>query len=92
MKDRKIIPCLYLLNGTAVKNLEDQTLVDANPVHLAKYYEENNADALMIYDMSDSDESHEKALDMIKAICEALDIPVYGAGNVKRMEDIKKLL
>ena len=92
MKDRKIIPCLYLLNGTAVKNLEDQTLVDADPVHLAKYYEENNADALMIYDMSDSDESHEKALDMIKDICEALDIPVYGAGNVKRMEDIKKLL
>lgn len=92
MKDRKIIPCLYLLNGTAVKSLEDNSLVDADPVHLARYYEENNADALMIYDMSDSDESHEKALDTIKDICEAVDIPVYGAGNVKRMEDIKKLL
>ena len=92
MKDRKIIPCLYLLNGTAVKNLEDHTVVDENPVHLAKYYEENQADALMIYDMSDSDESHENALDIIKDICETLDIPVYGAGNVKRMEDIKKLL
>ena len=92
MKDRKIIPCLYLLNGAAVKNLEDTIVIDADPVHLAKYYEDNQADALMIYDMSDSDETHEKALDMIKDICEALDIPVYGAGNVKRMEDIKKLL
>ena len=92
MKDRKIIPCIYLLNENAVKSLEDHSLVDANPVNLAKYYEENNADALMIYDMSDSDESHEKALDVIKSICEAIDIPVYGAGNVKRMEDIKKLL
>lgn len=92
MKDRKIIPCIYLLNENAVKSLEDHSLVDANPVNLAKYYEENNADALMIYDMSDSDESHEKALDVIKSICEELDIPVYGAGNVKRMEDIKKLL
>lgn len=92
MKDRKIIPCIYLLNENAVKSLEDHNLVDANPVNLAKYYEENNADALMIYDMSDSDESHEKALDVIKSICEELDIPVYGAGNVKRMEDIKKLL
>ena len=92
MKDRKIIPCIYLLNENAVKSLEDHSLVDANPVNLAKYYEENNADALMIYDMSDSDESHEKALDVIKSICEKLDIPVYGAGNVKRMEDIKKLL
>lgn len=92
MKDRKIIPCLYLLNGAAVKNLEDTIVIDADPIHLAKYYEENQADALMIYDMSDSDEAHEKALDTIKDICEALDIPVYGAGNVKRMEDIKKLL
>ena len=92
MKDRKIIPCIYLLNGNAVKSLEDHCLVDADPVHLAKYYEENNADALLIYDMSDSDETHEDALDIIKSICEGLDIPVYGAGNVKRMEDIKKLL
>ena len=92
MKDRKIIPCIYLLNENAVKSLEDHSLVDANPVNLAKFYQENNADALMIYDMSDSDESHEKALDVIKSICEEMDIPVYGAGNVKRMEDIKKLL
>ena len=40
MKDRKIIPCLYLLNGTAVKNLEDQAIVDTDPVRLAKYYED----------------------------------------------------
>lgn len=92
MKDRKIIPCIYLLEENAVKSLTDHSLVDSNPNHLAKYYEENNADALLIYDMSDSDESHEKALDMIKSICETVDIPVYGAGNVKRMEDIKKLL
>ena len=92
MKDRKIIPCIYLLNENAVKSLEDHSLVDANPVNLAKFYQENNADALMIYDMSDSDDSHEKALDVIKSICEEMDIPVYGAGNVKRMEDIKKLL
>ena len=41
MKDRKIIPCIYLLNENAVKSLEDHSLVDANPVNLAKYYEEN---------------------------------------------------
>lgn len=92
MKERKIIPCIYLLNARAVKTLQNHSVVDADPVRLAKYYEENNADALLIYDMSDTDETHEEALDIIKEICEALDIPVYGAGNVKRMEDIKKLL
>ena len=92
MKEKKIIPCIYLLNKTAVKGLKDHTLVDANPLKLAQFYEANNADALLIFDMSDSDESHEEALDIIKSICVTLDIPVYGAGNVKRMEDIKKLL
>ncbi len=92
MKEKKIIPCIYLLNKKAVKGLKDQTLVDTDPVKLAKFYEANSADALLIYDMSDSDETHEEALDIIKSICVTLDIPVYGAGNVKRMEDIKKLL
>ena len=92
MKEKKIIPCIYLLNKTAVKGLKDHTLVDADPVKLAKFYEANSADALLVFDMSDSDETHEEALDIIKSICVTLDIPVYGAGNVKRMEDIKKLL
>lgn len=92
MKEKKIIPCIYLLNKTAVKGLKDHTLVDADPVKLAKFYEENSADALLVFDMSNSDETHEEALDIIKSICVTLDIPVYGAGNVKRMEDIKKLL
>lgn len=92
MKERKIIPCIYLLQENAVKNLTDHSLVDTDPIHLAKYYEENNADALLVYDMSDSDQTHEQALDVIKDICEAVTIPVYGAGNIRRMEDVKKLL
>ena len=91
MKEKKIIPCIYLCNKIAVKGLQDRTLVDADPLSLAKFYENNGADALLIFDMSDSDESHEEALDIIKSICMELDIPVYGAGNVKRMEDIKKI-
>ena len=35
---------------------------------------------------------HEEALDMIKEICEAAEMEVIGAGNIKRMEDVKKLL
>ena len=29
---------------------------------------------------------------MIKKICDAAEVPVIGAGNVKRMEDVKKLI
>lgn len=92
MNEKKIIPCIYLYNKTAVKGLKDLTLVDADPLSLAKFYANNSADALLVFDMSSSDEEHEEALDIIKSICVDVEIPVYGAGNVKRMEDIKKLL
>ena len=42
--------------------------------------------------MSEGDAEHDAALDIIKEICTRAEVDVIGAGNVKRMEDIKKLL
>lgn len=92
MSYKKFIPCIYLYKGNAVKGFSDSTIMDTNPVVLARFYSDNNADELIVYDMSDGDAEHEEALDIIKEICAAAEIPVIGAGNVKRMEDIKKLL
>lgn len=92
MSAKKIIPCIYLYNQTAVKGFNDFTLIDSDPVNLAKFYSVNDSDAIIVFDLSNADDEHEKALDCIKEICESIDTPVYGAGNVKRMEDVKKLL
>ena len=92
MSYKKFIPCIYLYKGNVVKGFSDSTIMDTNPVALARFYSDNNADELIVYDMSDGDAEHEEALDIIKEICAAAEIPVIGAGNVKRMEDIKKLL
>lgn len=89
---KKFIPCIYLKDEAAVKGYDDFSLVDADPLKLALSYYENGADELIIYDLSNNDEEHEKALDAIKEICSLCQMPVIGAGNVKRMEDIKKLL
>ena len=72
--------------------MKDSTVVNDDPVALARFYGENNADELLVFDLSTDDASHEAALDMLKTICKEAQIPVIGAGNVKRMEDIKKLL
>lgn len=90
--EKRMIPCIYLKDGNAVKNFHDFSLVSSDPVAYAKYFEEYQADAVVVYDLSREDAEHDAALDIIKEICNALSIPVYGAGNVKRMEDIKKLL
>lgn len=89
---KKFIPCIFLKNERAVKNFSDDSLVSADPSKLALDYFEAGADEIIVYDLSYDDESHEKALDVIKEICNVSQIPVIGAGNVKRMEDIKKLL
>lgn len=89
---KKLIPCIYLYKGNAVKDLDDITIIDTNPVNLAKFYGDNSADELIVFDMSQNDAEHDEALDIIKEICKKAEIPVIGAGNVHRMEDIKKLL
>lgn len=92
MSAKKFIPCIYLYRTHAVSSLTDMTIVDTDPVRLALYYSENNADAMIVFDMSKEDAEHEEALDIMKEICAKVEVDVYGAGNVKRMEDVKKIL
>ena len=89
---KKFIPCIYLLNEKAVAGLKNTSVISENPAELARFYAENNADELIVFDLSTDDASHEASLDMLKIICKEAQIPVIGAGNVRRMEDIKKLL
>ena len=89
---KKFVPCIYLYHEHAVRNLTDTTIVDTDPVRLADYYCEHNADELIVFDMSEGDAEHDDALDTFKEFCTKAEVYVIGAGNVKRMEDIKKLL
>ena len=89
---KKFVPCIYLYHQHAVKSLTDTTIVETDPLRLVHLYNENNADELIVFDMSEEDADHEEAIDMIKDICASAEMDVIGAGNIKRMEDVKKLL
>ena len=92
MITKKFVPCIYLYHEHAVRSLADTSVVETEPLRLVHYYNENNADELIVFDMSEGDGEHEAALDILKEICETAEMDVIGAGNVKRMEDVKKLL
>lgn len=92
MKNKRIINTIYLKNGHAVKHFTDMTVVSNDPVELAVSYSNHGADRLLIFDFSNTDEEHNEALNIIRAIGRKIDIPMIGAGNVKRLEDVKKLL
>jgi len=89
---KRLIPSIYLYKEKAIRNFKDQEVVSEDPAVLAKTYADNDADGLLVFDLSQGDDDHEKALNQMKAICTAVNIPVIGAGNVKRMEDIKKII
>lgn len=89
---KKFVPCIYLYHEYAVRSLTDLTVVDTDPLRLVKLYNEAGADELLVFDLSTEDAEHDAALNLLKEICTAAEMDVIGAGNVKRMEDVKKLL
>lgn len=90
--NKKLIASIFLYEKQAITSFDSLAVVCKDPVALAKMYSDKHADELLVFDLSMGDKEHEEALDVIKAICENVEIPVIGAGNVKRMEDVKKLL
>ena len=90
--NKKLVASIFLYEKEAITGFDNLAVVCKDPVALAKMYSDKHADELLIFDLSMGDKEHEEALDVIKSICENVEIPVIGAGNVKRMEDVKKLL
>lgn len=93
MDYKTIIPCLYMKKGQAVNGFgQNTTFEDGDLVRLAKDYGNTGADELLVFDFSSNDTEHEEAIGWMKKIVQEAEIPVIGAGNVKRMEDVKKLI
>lgn len=93
MRQKEIIVPIYLKSGRAVRGLKDETVFsDGDTVSLARQYSNQGADAILFFDLSRGDKEHEQSLGVLKEITRAVDIPVYGGGNIFRMEDVKKLI
>ena len=93
MGKKEIIVPLYIKAGRAVKSRKDQTpYASGDAVALAAAYDHAGADALLIFDLSEGDAEHDQSIGVIRELARATDIPVYGGGNIRRTEDVKKLL
>ena len=90
--NKKLTASIFLHNNKAVAGYHDMTVISDDPVSLAVKYSDYHADELIICDLSKWDKEREEHIDIIKEICEKVQIPVIGSNNAKRMEDVKKLL
>ena len=92
MSYKRLIPCIFIKDGKAVRWIDDPTVVSKDVIELAKYYSDHGADELIVLDLSDSDEEHDETITVMKRINRVIRIPMIAGGNVRRQEDIKKIL
>ncbi len=91
MEHKNLIATIYLKDGGAVKGREDD-ISAGDWKELAKSYNESGVDKLYVFDLSQSDKEHDLHLEIIRKISRMVEIPVYGAGNIRKIEDVKKTL
>ncbi|MCC8050601.1 MAG: bifunctional phosphoribosyl-AMP cyclohydrolase/phosphoribosyl-ATP diphosphatase HisIE [Clostridiales bacterium] len=87
MKNRELIVPIYLKGSKWCTEVSGKDVVA-----FASSCENHGADALIIFDLSDGDAEHDQSISVIKEISRATDFPIYGGGNIRRLEDVKKLI
>ena len=92
MSYKRLTPSIFISHGKAVKWFDDNTIVSEDVIGLAKQYCERGADELIVFDLSNSDEEHDESIDLLKKISRVISIPMIAGGNIRRMEDVKKIL
>ena len=92
MSYKRLTPCIFIDGGKAVQWFDDRTLLSDDVVSLAKQYCDRGADELIVFDLSTSDEEHDEAIDLIKKMNRVISIPMIAGGNIRRAEDVKKIL
>ncbi|QYK53607.1 MAG: imidazole glycerol phosphate synthase subunit HisF [Fimbriimonadaceae bacterium] len=93
MLAKRIIPCLDVDNGRVVKGVNFVNLRDAgDPVELAKRYNDEGADEIVLLDISATHEGRQTMLDVVAKIAEQVFIPLTVGGGISTVEQAKKLL
>lgn len=92
MSYKRLIPCIFIHMGKAVKWFRNTEVVAEDPVELAKFYSDHGADELIVFDLSSTDEDHDESIDIMKKMNRVIHIPMTAGGNIKRQEDVKKIL
>ena len=68
MSYKRLIPCIFILGGKAVKWFDDPTVVSEDVIALAKEYSDNGADELLVFDLSNTDQDHDESIELMKKI------------------------
>lgn len=93
MISKRIIPCLDIRNGRVVKGVNFEDIKDmADPVEMARYYNETGADELVFYDITASFEGRKLFTDVLRAVASEIFIPLTVGGGINTLDDFDMVL
>ncbi len=93
MITKRIIPCLDVKDGRVVKGVNFAGLQDmADPVEMARYYNEAGADELVFYDITASVEGRALFTDILRRVASEIFIPLTVGGGIRTLEDFDRVL
>ncbi len=90
---KRIIPCLDVKDGRVVKGTSFINLRDAgDPVQAAVEYDRQDADELVLLDITASNEARGTMVDIVRAVAQQIFIPFTVGGGIRTIEDFTVLL
>ena len=93
MITKRIIPCLDVRNGRVVKGTNFEGLRDvADPLEMARFYNQSGADELVFYDITASAEGRSLFTDALTRVASQVFIPLTVGGGIESLEDFDRVL
>ncbi len=93
MLKKRIIPCLDIQDGRAVKGINFLNIRDAgDPVELAKRYADEGADELVFLDITATVENRKTWAALVTQIASVINIPFTVGGGINTLDDARALI
>ncbi|WP_409967348.1 imidazole glycerol phosphate synthase subunit HisF [Bengtsoniella intestinalis] len=93
MLAKRIIPCLDVRNGRVVKGTNFEGIKDvADPMEMARFYNQAGADELVFYDITASFEGRNLFTDVLRQVASEIFIPLTVGGGINTVEDFDRVL
>jgi cyclase len=93
MLTKRIIPCLDVDHGRVVKGVHFAQLRDAgDPIEVARRYEADGADELVVLDISATHEGRDILLETVRRVSDEVYTPFTVGGGIRSLEDATRLI
>ena len=93
MITKRIIPCLDVRDGRVVKGVNFEGVQDvADPVEMARFYNQAGADELVFYDITASVEGRGIFTEVLRRVASEIFIPLTVGGGIRTLDDFDRVL